>query len=151
MQELKLRGMTIMFNVDARKLGNTKDLKSRRFSKVAFNFPHTGLPFLFPLNPAIDARAFQPEQGKGIVDQDRNILSNQELLVGFFKSVPSVLVTGRPNTIKAKKSKAIHEEDSDIDDFEPGNTEREAPERATEGFRGTVLVTLRDAVPYTLW
>jgi hypothetical protein len=40
--------MKILFGVDARKLGGTKDLKSKRFSKVVFNFPHTGSLSLGP-------------------------------------------------------------------------------------------------------
>jgi 25S rRNA (uracil2634-N3)-methyltransferase len=68
--------------------------------------------------------------------------------VGFFKSAPSVLVTGRPNIVAAKKRKAILDEDSEIDEEqeEAGDTED-----ITQGCRGTVLVTLRNTIPYTLW
>ncbi|KAJ8102193.1 hypothetical protein POJ06DRAFT_79159 [Lipomyces tetrasporus] len=79
----------LLFKVDATALAKTKYLRKRKFDCCVFNFPHTG---------------------SGITDQDRNILKNQELLAGFFKSVISIL--------------------------DP---------------RGTVVVTLFDGPPYSLW
>ncbi|KAK9376836.1 uncharacterized protein V1513DRAFT_374578 [Lipomyces chichibuensis] len=79
----------VLFKVDATALTKTKYLRKRKFDCCVFNFPHTG---------------------SGITDQDRNILKNQELLDGFFKSVPSIL---KPS--------------------------------------GTVVVTLFDGLPYSLW
>ncbi|KAK9326335.1 hypothetical protein V1517DRAFT_267580 [Lipomyces orientalis] len=79
----------ILYKVDATALTKTKHLRKRKFDCCVFNFPHTG---------------------SGIKDQDRNILKNQELLAGFFKSVISVL---KP--------------------------------------RGTVVVTIFDGPPYSLW
>ncbi|KAK7205535.1 hypothetical protein BZA70DRAFT_295313 [Myxozyma melibiosi] len=60
----------ILYNVDATALSKTKYLRKRKFDCCVFNFPHTG---------------------SGITDQDRNIRQNQELLVGFFKSVTPLL------------------------------------------------------------
>ncbi|KAK9314058.1 hypothetical protein V1522DRAFT_386434 [Lipomyces starkeyi] len=79
----------VLFKVDATALTKTKYLRKRKFDCCVFNFPHTG---------------------SGITDQDRNILKNQELLDGFFKSVTSIL---KPS--------------------------------------GTVVVTLFDGLPYSLW
>ncbi|KAK9433030.1 hypothetical protein V1505DRAFT_364229 [Lipomyces doorenjongii] len=79
----------VLFKVDATALTKTKYLRKRKFDCCVFNFPHTG---------------------SGITDQDRNILKNQELLDGFFKSVTSILKTS-----------------------------------------GTVVVTLFDGLPYSLW
>ncbi|KAK9387940.1 hypothetical protein V1515DRAFT_585819 [Lipomyces mesembrius] len=79
----------VLFKVDATALTKTKYLRQRKFDCCVFNFPHTG---------------------SGITDQDRNILKNQELLDGFFKSVTSIL---KPS--------------------------------------GTVVVTLFDGLPYSLW
>ena len=57
----------ILFNIDATNL-NKKKISS--FDKIIFNFPHVG---------------------KGIKDQDRNILANQELLLGFLSGVSRVM------------------------------------------------------------
>ncbi|RIB04118.1 hypothetical protein C2G38_1988860 [Gigaspora rosea] len=58
-------GGQVLYQVDATKLENCKELKNKRFDKIVFNFPHTGL---------------------GIKDQDRNILANQLLIHSFLKS-----------------------------------------------------------------
>ncbi|KIM31746.1 hypothetical protein M408DRAFT_64408 [Serendipita vermifera MAFF 305830] len=128
--QLKQQGMKILFNVDAKKLGSIKDIKSKQFTKIAFNFPHTG---------------------KGITDQDRNILSNQELLVDFFKSTASLLTVGSSNVVASKKRKTAGSDDSDQEDVENVASDEEPTNVSSSKTRGTVLVTLRDAVPYTLW
>ncbi|CAG8694656.1 24073_t:CDS:2, partial [Gigaspora margarita] len=58
-------GGQVLYQVDATKLENCKELKNKRFDKIVFNFPHTGL---------------------GIKDQDRNIIANQLLIHSFLKS-----------------------------------------------------------------
>ncbi|KAK9461425.1 uncharacterized protein V1516DRAFT_675913 [Lipomyces oligophaga] len=60
----------ILYKVDATALTKSKYIRKRKFDCCVFNFPHTG---------------------SGITDQDRNILKNQELLVGFLKSVSEIL------------------------------------------------------------
>ncbi|TPX35870.1 hypothetical protein SmJEL517_g01691 [Synchytrium microbalum] len=59
---LSLQG-TVMHGVDATQLSKHKRLKLKRFSKIIFNFPHTG---------------------SGIKDQEINIRTNQKLLNDFF-------------------------------------------------------------------
>lgn len=60
----------VKFNIDATSLNR----KFKDFDKIIFNFPHVG---------------------KGIKDQDRNILCNQELLLGFFVQAAKVLSSER--------------------------------------------------------
>ncbi|PVF98605.1 hypothetical protein CPB86DRAFT_351251 [Serendipita vermifera] len=125
--DLRNRGMKVSFKIDATKLDRSKELKGKRYSKVVFNFPHTG---------------------KGIKDQDRNILSNQELVKEFLKTVPSVLVLGSSNESRTKQRRPQLSDDSGLEDNDL--IEEESPSLNT-GTRGTVLVTLRDTPPYTLW
>ncbi|CAG8786103.1 11426_t:CDS:2, partial [Racocetra fulgida] len=58
-------GGQVLYQVDATKLENCKELKNKRFDKIVFNFPHAGL---------------------GIKDQDRNIIANQRLIHSFLTS-----------------------------------------------------------------
>ncbi|KAJ3212286.1 hypothetical protein HDU67_003915 [Dinochytrium kinnereticum] len=55
----------VLYGIDATELTKHRPLKSKKFSKIVFNFPHAG---------------------KGIKDQDRNIRTNQELCASFFHS-----------------------------------------------------------------
>ncbi|GAX81559.1 hypothetical protein CEUSTIGMA_g8987.t1 [Chlamydomonas eustigma] len=74
MATVKDLGGIVLHGVDATKLGLHEGLKAGRsngrFSKIVFNFPHAGA---------------------GIKDQDRNILTNQHLLAGFFSSARQFL------------------------------------------------------------
>jgi hypothetical protein len=85
--------------------------------------------------------------GKGIADQDRNILSNQILILGFLRSVSGFLVKGPPPTLGSLKKKGKTREekdDTDVDsDQEGGSREQTGPSR------GTVIITLRNVAPYT--
>ncbi|WWC91895.1 uncharacterized protein L201_006844 [Kwoniella dendrophila CBS 6074] len=124
-QELKSKGVKIEFGVDATNLEKTSKLiapkkgkgkhkEKRRWSKVVFNFPHVGA---------------------GITDQDRNILTNQHMLLGFFKSVEPYLTDGPSegiipvnskgkNTNKKKKSNPVDEDGiSDVEE----DVEEESP------------------------
>lgn len=86
--------------------------------------------------------------GKGITDQDRNILTNQMLMLGFLHSVAPFLAAGPiPIIQKPRKKKGSDEEDSGDDDDKNGALDNDASRKA----RGTVLITLRNVVPYTLW
>jgi 25S rRNA (uracil2634-N3)-methyltransferase len=42
-QELKQRGVIVLFNVDATKLNTHKELKKRKWKRIVWNFPHAGL------------------------------------------------------------------------------------------------------------
>lgn len=60
----------ILHDIDATKLTSAKSLKNKVFDAIIFNFPHVG---------------------KSIKDQDRNIMENQKLVVGFFNSARDLL------------------------------------------------------------
>ncbi|OSD06186.1 hypothetical protein PYCCODRAFT_1431997 [Trametes coccinea BRFM310] len=125
---LREKGVEVLFHVDATKLEKTSALRGRKFDRIMWNFPHAG---------------------KGITDQDRNILSNQVLLLGFLRSAAPFLVLGAVPTVhKARKRKRNPEEDDSEDDAADGPSRDTGPPRKT---RGTILVTLRNVPPYTLW
>ena len=88
-------------------------------------------------------------KGKGITDQDRNILSNQMLLLGFLRSAAPFLAPGPiPIVHKSRKKKAGSDDEESGDDQGKADTlDKDSPRKA----RGTILVTLRNVVPYTLW
>ena len=164
-ERLRAAGARVEFGVDAGDLDKCKAVGKGRWSKVIFNFPHAGeLPLdrCSPVGGKLSA-------GAGINDQDRNILSNQHLLLRTLRSVSSVLTSGPSSTrIIPKKNRAGSDSDSDheVDADEPegvSDIEEEdsgepshtlppssrtfvVPER-----EGTLLVTLLDQPPYTLW
>ncbi|KAG8996718.1 hypothetical protein FRB94_011551 [Tulasnella sp. JGI-2019a] len=165
-EALRKAGVNVLCSVDATKLAANKDIKlllketnggENGWNKVVFNFPHAGA---------------------GITDQDRNIATNQKLLLGFLKSVAPLLSKGvvprqlrpkkrkrgededsdndnEPDRIKSRKSRHIVVEDNDgwegleIDQDAIG--EMDAPARPAPARQGVVLVTLRDTEPYTSW
>ncbi|KAK6909093.1 hypothetical protein I203_103106 [Kwoniella mangroviensis CBS 8507] len=157
-RELRGKGVKVEFAVDAMALEKSKVLgKGRRWSKVVFNFPHVGA---------------------GITDQDRNILTNQHMLLKFFGSVEPFLTDG-PSTIninaKKSKTKGKGKENSDTDDeIEIDEEEEESPyiiddddengvssiplptsssstEMKIPSKQGSILITLLTCPPYTLW
>ena len=94
--------------------------------------------------------------GKGITDQDRNILSNQLLILDFLRSAASVLKQGHVPSFSTSRKKKKSDIDDDSEDEEKeiatGGTDLEdsiVDESITT--RGTVLITLRNVVPYTQW
>lgn len=155
--------------------------------------------------------------GAGIKDQDRNILTNQHLLLTFFRSAAPFLtegpsrfainknakVKGRPNTLRKLGGEGVEEEEEmpieddeeaekmegvvaegedaagsdagsqvegeddigiDIDEYLAQNskvedlnakpepvTAQDADPSAPPRTQGTILVTLKDSIPYTLW
>jgi 25S rRNA (uracil2634-N3)-methyltransferase len=46
LQELRKSGMEILFGVDATKLDSIKHLRNKRYGRVVFNFPHTGVFYM---------------------------------------------------------------------------------------------------------
>ncbi|KAI0067990.1 hypothetical protein BV25DRAFT_1939987 [Artomyces pyxidatus] len=123
---LRQKGAQVYFGVDATKLEKAVPLKNRKYDKILWNFPHAG---------------------KGITDQDRNILSNQVLILGFLRSASRFLVAGPvPQVMQARKRKRS---DDDEDDDERQSEEERVP--ADAGSRGTILITLRNVPPYTAW
>ena len=105
--------------------------------------------------------------GAGIKDQDRNIVSNQRLIIDFIQSVATLLAKGKdPRSVPGSSRKKRKSEDEDSDgEIEGGdqdfnledivtyeNAGQESSSlRRSPPTRGTVLITLRDAAPYNLW
>lgn len=149
---LRQKGVQVLFDVDATKLENCVALKGTTWDKVVWNFPHAGTARrLRSQNSGLIAH--RPLSiGKGITDQDRNILSNQMLILDFLRSAAPFLATGPvPVIMKPRKRKADPDED---EDHAPGDAEdsiAEEPDVPTLGSRGSILVTLRNVPPYTLW
>ncbi len=178
-QRIRGLGGKVQFEVDGRYLerypsvtGSTKSKRrtnGEKWSKIVFNFPHVGA---------------------GIKDQDRNILTNQEMLMSFLKSASGQLSDGpgwfdKPargkgkgrtsrNTKATKGKKNDNDDDDDEeqidqikevdDDMElenEGITSEEEEDQTpitntlkrfvTPHRQGTILITLRNAPPYTLW
>jgi len=85
--------------------------------------------------------------GKGIADQDRNILSNQLMILGFLRSVSGLLVRGPPPKLGSRKKKGKEqgeEDDTDTDSDQGGELSG-----LMGSSRGTVIITLRNVPPYT--
>ncbi|KAH9920219.1 uncharacterized protein BXZ73DRAFT_52225 [Epithele typhae] len=128
---LREKGVHVLFSVDATKLEKCHALKDRKYNKVVWNFPHAG---------------------KGITDQDRNILSNQQLLLGFLRSVAPLLTKGPIPSVRVSRKRKRNPDD-DEDSGDDGGADADLPEVSsdTPTPRGTVLITLRNVAPYTLW
>jgi hypothetical protein len=85
-----------------------------------------------------------PPQGKGITDQDRNILSNQILILGFLRSAARYLVRGPAPQLQPSRKRNRPSSD---DEWTDGDNDQTIDGRA----RGTILITLRNVPPYTEW
>ncbi|KAJ7070668.1 hypothetical protein C8F01DRAFT_1107279 [Mycena amicta] len=125
-RELREAGAEVLFGVDATQLSRVSAFKGRTWDKIVWNFPHAG---------------------KGIADQDRNILTNQLLVLGFLRSASGFLVKGPiPNIMASKRRKrSLDEDDDDAAQKSDAEETREVSER------GRILITLRNVVPYTEW
>jgi 25S rRNA (uracil2634-N3)-methyltransferase len=86
-------------------------------------------------------------QGKGITDQDRNILSNQILILGFLRSAAKHLVRGPTPQLQSSRKRKRKRPSSDDDEWTDGDDDQAIDGRA----RGTILITLRNVPPYTEW
>ncbi|KAI6031350.1 hypothetical protein BKA83DRAFT_26608, partial [Pisolithus microcarpus] len=118
-ETVRCRGAQVLFNVDATRLHKHPAFKERRWDRIVWNFPHAG---------------------KSITDQDRNILSNQQLILDFLRCAQHCLVQG-----PTPSDEVVIDNMSDSD-AEPSIR----PAAATTG-RGTILITLRNVPPYTAW
>ncbi|KAJ8515437.1 hypothetical protein ONZ45_g7159 [Pleurotus djamor] len=128
---LREKGVHVLFGVDATRLDRCAPLKGKNFDKIVWNFPHAG---------------------KGITDQDRNILSNQLLVLGFLRSASKALVNGPPPAILSKKKRSSDDDDDDDDSSLPVNSSEGGVDiQMKTRSRGSVLITLRNVSPYTLW
>ncbi|KAJ6601443.1 hypothetical protein DFH09DRAFT_1257922 [Mycena vulgaris] len=133
-REIKAAGVEVLFGIDATRLGKVSAFKGRKWDRIVWNFPHAG---------------------KGITDQDRNILSNQLLVLGFLRAAEGALAPGPvPEFNVSKKPKRPADDDDDEDDNvdvdEDANLE-DTNFILPVSFRGTVLITLRNVAPYTQW
>ena len=91
-------------------------------------------------------------QGKGIADQDRNILANQVLLLGFLRSAAAFLETGPIPSAHLQSRRKARQSDSDAEDEEfEADTVNTKNASESSPSRGTILVTLRNVPPYTSW
>ncbi|WWC72191.1 uncharacterized protein I206_106151 [Kwoniella pini CBS 10737] len=103
-KDLIKKGVKVEFGIDATCLEKFKVLgKGKKFSKVIFNFPHVGA---------------------GITDQDRNILTNQHMLLKFFRSVEGFLTDGPEELTTKEKNKnkrKLSELNSDSEEDENEN------------------------------
>ncbi|KAI0095252.1 hypothetical protein BDY19DRAFT_916961 [Irpex rosettiformis] len=127
-QNIRAKGAEVIFGVDATKLEKNPLLRARKFDKVAWNFPHAG---------------------KSISDQDRNIMSNQLMLLGFLNSARCVLKTGPVPVAQTRRKPKVPRDDSDGVDQDSAS-EAEGESQMSDS-RGTILITLRNVPPYTLW
>lgn len=109
--------------------------------------------------------------GAGIKDQDRNIVVNQRLIAEFLQSIAPLLAKGKdPSSVPGssrKKRKRNNDDDEDADEdgdrladdvslpsedeHDDAGTSESDSRRIPPSTRGSVLITLRDAPPYTLW
>ncbi|EDR15301.1 uncharacterized protein LACBIDRAFT_228395 [Laccaria bicolor S238N-H82] len=141
--KIKERGVHVLFGVDGTKLEKHSALKGKKWDRIVWNFPHAG---------------------KGITDQDRNILSNQMLILGFLRSAEKMLTVGEaPSLTSGKKKKRTGDDEDEDDDEDMAAPAEEIAQDDSEEFaffvpsdesiptRGTVLITLRNVVPYTQW
>ena len=92
--------------------------------------------------------------GAGHKDEHRNVLANQLLILRFLISVAPYLTEGPlPEAIQGRKRRAASEDDEDDEepieaaDDEPDVSATSVPPRR----QGSVLITIRNVVPYTLW
>ncbi|KAG2022676.1 hypothetical protein CC2G_000405 [Coprinopsis cinerea AmutBmut pab1-1] len=129
---LRETGVNVVFGVDATKLARCAALKGKVWDKIVWNFPHAG---------------------KGITDQDRNILTNQLLLLDFLASASKVLAKGPVRTLAygKKKKRKPGDEDEEEDEENDGDEMEDIVPTDQPKSRGTVLITLRNVAPYTSW
>ncbi|KAJ6520203.1 hypothetical protein C8R45DRAFT_887357 [Mycena sanguinolenta] len=124
-KELRTAGVEVFFGVDATQLGRVSTFKGKKWDRIVWNFPHAG---------------------KGITDQDRNILSNQMLILGFLCSAASFLTGGPVPEIFSKKQKRSGDDD-EVEDEDTNSLDDNVVRPVAS--RGTILITLRNVVPYT--
>ncbi|KDR85524.1 hypothetical protein GALMADRAFT_52068 [Galerina marginata CBS 339.88] len=132
---LRCKDVEVHFGVDGTRLEKHSKLKGRRWDRIVWNFPHAG---------------------KGIADQDRNILSNQVLILGFLLSAAKMLELGpAPSFLpSSKKKKKTGDDDGDDEDEGILNNPEDLQfldSPSAVKTRGTVLVTLRNVAPYIEW
>lgn len=101
---------------------------------------------------------FVEASGRGIADQDRNILSNQVLILGFLRTAGPLLKLGPvPSVVTSRKRKRNPDDDDDDEEEDkPDNVDPDDDDDASfpseaPTTRGTIHITLRNVPPYTMW
>lgn len=143
---LREKGVKLLFSVDATRLEKCAPLRGTKYNKIVWNFPHAGKEIVNSLQP-VCSNVISSHSGKGIADQDRNILSNQVLLLGFLSSAASFLVTGPVPIVHAPRKRKRGPDDDESGD----DDERSQALVGTRPSRGSLLITLRNVSPYSLW
>lgn len=143
---IKQRGVEVLFGIDATKLQKHSALKGRRWDRIVWNFPHAGMC----LTDVVHLIHTFVCQGKGITDQDRNILSNQRLVLDFLRSAPHCLTLGPIPIIHPARRHKQQDDDKPLGDTSGSDIDM-ATSSTMGRWRGTVLITLRNVPPYTAW
>lgn len=84
--------------------------------------------------------------GKGIADQDRNIISNQILILNFLRCAADLLQEGAIPTNRKFKDIPGTDSNDEGEEFEESIGQYSQIEK-----RGTILLTIKNAPPYTSW
>ncbi|KAF2488584.1 hypothetical protein BU16DRAFT_223149 [Lophium mytilinum] len=124
---------SVYHDIDATALSKTlpRSARTHKYDRVIFNFPHTG----------------------GLsTDVNRQVRYNQELLVKFLQSAKKLLSTAPPPR-RPRNHSLDEDEDEDTypEDPEEHAEVEETPTSKLAKESSTILVTLFDAEPYTLW
>ena len=141
---IRQRGAEVLFGIDATKLQKHPILKGRRWDRIVWNFPHAGMRLVDGSDAMSDSLSLV--KGKGISDQDRNILSNQRLILDFLRSAPHCLTLGpMPVTHPTRRRKQQGDDGDNLQEDDISGSDVDAAPR------GTILITLRNVPPYTEW
>jgi 25S rRNA (uracil2634-N3)-methyltransferase len=162
---IRRRGGAVIFNVDATDLKKCKDIKQTTpFDKVVFNFPHIGSGIT--------------DQGRNVRANQTLLLNFFRSVAPFLRkgtsNAPIYSGKGKLKSLKSNKRRRNSSKDSDDDEDEPkpdpddneiDNSDVESElqvekvksdthhfafqEKSTSS--GTILLTLRTALPYSLW
>lgn len=111
----------IEFSIDATKLDRLKQFKKKKFSRIVFNFPHAGT---------------------GDKDEARNVRSNQNLLLSFFRAAVNLLES--PAELRARHARDNSEANDLLD-------ATKVAYRKMAAKVATIDVTIKDCKPYSLW
>ncbi|KAJ5787460.1 hypothetical protein N7457_002450 [Penicillium paradoxum] len=153
----------VLFSVDARKLGappgGGREIRTgfaRRERKRPAWYQPTAPEPPYQAGGPWDVICFNfPHVGGLSTDVNRQVRSNQELLVAFFKAcVP--LLSKPPPLMDADEDEWVYEdgEESEDEDEDEEQEEGKDDETTGKGFRtgpGQILVSLFEGEPYTLW
>jgi 25S rRNA (uracil2634-N3)-methyltransferase len=165
-QDCKRRVPNVLFAVDARKLGSAagggKDVRTgfarRERKRPAWQENRQKIEPATTTGGPWDIICFNfPHVGGLSTDVNRQVRSNQELLVAFFKAcVP--LLSARPQVLNGGDEDEEDDNWSSSEDSESDSGEQDDQDILAHGRRGRyrtepgqILVTMFEGEPYTLW